>query len=1586
MTQEKGSRVVRNKGKQVGSTGMNGRRWPGWGSSGLAMIVAILCSLQLNSAHAMPPGWTKGCLKPVYGSGEAACATGLDTPGATFVFDPIGGSCNYFGPFGAPFAQQSLCEDCPSGYFLDEQRSCSPLAEFNGPDPYADVGSQGRPDEPAVDPINGDDSCPDADPAMVGNPINARTGNKYQREVDYVGAGTFPLTFVRHYNSQFTFQSQLGLGWRDNYDRQILPQSGTRVTVVRPNGQAFEFKLAANAWSSTTDIVDKLKSFPGGGWQLATQSDEVETYDANGRLMSISNRAGLTQRLIYSTTGTPPNVAPRAGLLITVSDPAGRQLNFTYDPQLRIKTLTDPGGNVFRYSYNNHFGLLTSVSYPGASNPVRTYLYQFAGANPLLGNALTGIIDENGQTFAAYTYDPTTGRAIGSSHGGTLAANPYTLTYNRDGTTAVADAHVSRTYNFQTVMGVPRVTGINQSCSACGSSSLSARSYDANGFVSSANDFNGNVTSYQHNDPYGRVDLETSQTEAVGKPESRTTTKEWDPGFRLVHRIAEALRITTMTYDSHGNILNKTIQATTDPSGALGLSAPLTGVARSWVYTYTYSDTMPGQVTHLVVDGPRTDVADITISDWDASGNLSSVVNALGHVTAFADYDANGRPRRITDPNGLVTTLSYEPRGRLAARDVGGELTAYDYDAVGQLKTQTSPDGSFVSFTYDAAHRLIGIQDNLGNSIGYTLDAMGNRVAEQVFDPNQVLTRRRAREFNALNRLVKDVGGTDPSAQIRQYGYDSQGNLTSLGDPLGHITTNVYDALNRLARTIDPSATGTGAGNATQYTHDGADQLTAVTDPRNLITSYTIDGLGNLIALNSPDTAQTTSTFDEAGNLAQRTDARGVIASFTYDALNRVTQATYSPPAASNIAPVSIVYRYDQGPSALGRLSEIIDPNGSITYAYDAHGRLIRDVRAIAGTNYTTAYRYDAAGRLASVTYPSGRTVDYRLDAAARIMQIDTTYRSVTQSVVSNVAYQPFGSVKSFTYGNAQASNRQFDLDGRITNYVLGSLSRAVSYDADSRIIAFKHDNPILDQRFSYDNLDRLTGWSSTATSQSFLYDAVGNRTNQTVNARAYASSYSGTSNRLVRSEFPVAFNYQYDAVGNTTQDALRTYSYDARSRLTQVAIGGVTIRFVVNGLGQRVWKSPSNGLPRVFHYDLVGRLIAESTTTGEVLREYVYLGDVPVALISSDHDDDGVPDSRDNCILDANPDQRDTSGSGFGNVCNGDANGDGLLNQADRNLVITMIRRPGVSNPTAMKRADLNGDGVLDYQDDMLLAQRISQRGTIGPSGLQGQSPGPEVFYIYSDQIGAPRVLVDASNKVRWQWDPADPFGVEPADDSPQSDFVALPFNLRFPGQYYDRETGLHYNYFRDYDPATGRYIQSDPVGLQGGINTYNYAGQNPLSYADPTGQWVWMVIPGLCAAGGCELLFGGTALWCMLNQTHNLQSSSSGGDNAAEGSSGDTKQPVVEKDKKRFFDKGQKDRARDRSRDAEGDPRCEYCGVKTTNEPGKPNSSQGDHIESWVRGGRTTDENAANSCARCNSSKGSKELGTEWIPPRNR
>jgi RHS repeat-associated protein len=137
-------------------------------------------------------------------------------------------------------------------------------------------------------------------------------------------------------------------------------------------------------------------------------------------------------------------------------------------------------------------------------------------------------------------------------------------------------------------------------------------------------------------------------------------------------------------------------------------------------------------------------------------------------------------------------------------------------------------------------------------------------------------------------------------------------------------------------------------------------------------------------------------------------------------------------------------------------------------------------------------------------------------------------------------------------------------------------------------------------------------------------------------------------------------------------------------------------------------------------------------------------------------------------------------------------------------------------------------------------------------------------VFYVHTDQLNAPRKISQpSSNTLAWRWD-TDPFGTVAPTQNPGG-LGTFPYNLRFPGQYYQGETGLNYNYFRDYDPQTGRYLESDPIGLNGGINPYAYADGNPISNSDPTGEQIaiegpvvvgGLVIAGCYITGTCQQL----------------------------------------------------------------------------------------------------------------------------------
>jgi len=258
----------------------------------------------------------------------------------------------------------------------------------------------------------------------------------------------------------------------------------------------------------------------------------------------------------------------------------------------------------------------------------------------------------------------------------------------------------------------------------------------------------------------------------------------------------------------------------------LGLSAAA-WAERTTSYTYTPEGLI------ATIDGPRTDVTDLTTFTYDTAGNRATMTNAAGHVTQYTDYDGAGRLLRMVDPNGLVVSFTYHPRGWLLSQTVGvgaaAATTLYDYDAAGNLVLITLPTGGTLAFTYDAANRLTDIVDQEGNQVHYTLDVMGNRVAEETQDPQGTVTRTLTRVYNDLNRL-QQVKGADP-ARFTDFAYDPNGNLTSTTDALSRIETTDYDALDRLIAQLDPAQGQTG------FAYDDRDNLTTVTDPRGNVTT-----------------------------------------------------------------------------------------------------------------------------------------------------------------------------------------------------------------------------------------------------------------------------------------------------------------------------------------------------------------------------------------------------------------------------------------------------------------------------------------------------------------------------------------------------------------------------------------------------------------------------------------------------------------------------------------------------------------------------------------------------------------------------
>jgi YD repeat-containing protein len=1180
------------------------------------------------------------------------------------------------------------CKTTFPGYFLEKDTNplsparwvcswtgCNPAQKFcNGqaaigawadtcPATYVYNNQSGyceRPD-PSIDPDKVVGDCPPGT-CLQGNPINPANGNKYQKELDYVGNGQFPLRVERAYNSGSIVSTVWGAKWRGVYDRSIShTPSAVYAVLSRPDGKQLRFRQIAATWVSDADVLGSLVRLANIrnitlGWKYTNESDEIENYDASGKLTSIVNRQGLTTTLNYDAQSR----------LTTVTDSFGRVLNFTYDAANRVVTTTDSNAGIYQYAYDAN-NILTSITYPGGA--IRTYLYgeiaNTSGAT--LPNHLTGIIDENGVHFAKYQYDAQ-GRVILTEHAG--GVERYAFSYDATGT-KVADPlntlATGRTFEFQTLLRVQRnmsVAGIP--CTSCGSP---IQTYDTNGNVSGRTDWNGNRTCHAYD---LTRNLETVRGEGLGNAAcpanlgawapvantaQRKITTQWHPTFRLPTVIAEPLRKTTYLYNGDGGascgfkadgttlvpgvLCSKTIQGTTDTTGAQGVNAAASGNPRVWTYTHNQNGSVLTMTAPPVqtAGGPVNPVTTYTYHANNATcpttapgssaigcrGQIASVSNALGQTTQISAYNAHGQPLTVIDPNGLVTTMSYDARMRLTSRNVGGETTTYAYDGVGQLTKVTLPDASALEYQYDAAHRLteIRMRDSSNALIGkttYTLDAMGNRTAEQIKDPADVVLQARTRVYNNLNRLIRDIGGTNPGSQVTNYAYDNQGNLQSVTAPAGAGGTRrySYDALNRLATQIDPAVNANPAAGAgvTAYAYSGLDQLTAVTDPRSLITSYNYDGLNNLNQQTSPDTGTTLNTYDTAGNILTSTDARNQVTSYTYDALARVTGMTYNQATGSQLK--SVTYQYDSignGNFGVGRLTQVSETGAdnstlqTTRYRYDQKGRLTEESRTLNGIAFVTGYGYDSTGRLTSVSYPTGRTVNYILDGVGRIAAISTTKAGATQTVLNNAVYRPFGPITGFTFGNNQTYSRNYDLDGRTTSYSQATQNVSLGYDFASRITQLGANS------YGYDEIDRLTSATAATGNQAFAYDKVGNRTAKTVGPATDTYNFSATSNRLAQIIGATNKTYAYDATGSVTGDSVNTFTYDARGRMIQ-AVGTLgTSTYQVSSQGQRVRKSGAGG-DTVFHYDAQGRLIAETTAGGATQKEYIYLGDLPVAVI----------------------------------------------------------------------------------------------------------------------------------------------------------------------------------------------------------------------------------------------------------------------------------------------------------------------------------------------------------------------------------
>lgn len=1105
----------------------------------------------------------------------------------------------------------------------------------------------------------------------------------------------------------------IGQNWTSSFHKGLeIRVTNYQINVRESDGRGIIFtKNALGQWNSTADNILVLTQ-DSSGYTLTLSGNATERYDLSGKLRSETDGAGRTITYDYDTSGR----------LSTVTGPFGHIFTFGYDSSNRVSTLTTPASQAISYIYDTNNNL-NRVNYPDGT--AKLYHYE----NPSFPNHLTGIsyVDAGGVTtrYSTYAYD-TTGKAIRTEHadvGNGGAQERFLLNYNSATQTTVTDpVNMQEVMTFATNLGVKNLTSkVNQS-----DLKSVQQTFDTNNNLTCRKDEENRVTLYSYNSTNQKL----STTEGLMPPTGgdcntclanpancnvggvgRVTTYNYLSATLDLPRFIRRPSVATgqtfeteMVYGDagHPNLPTQITQRGYSPGG--------TAVSRSVTLGYNAS----GQVNSL--NGPRTDVSDVTTLEYNecttggACGQLKKVTNALGQFTTYDLYDANGRLLQMTAPDGLVTSYTYDPRGRVKViTRTGGGITAtwqYSYTPWGDVAQVIDPDGVVLNYQYDAAHDLRYIVDAAGNYLHYTYDLKGNRTGENTHDLSGVLTRTVGYAYDLRNRLSQ----INLAGDITQVVHDAVGNLLSETDPNNHATTHQYDALNRLLKTVNALS------KETVYGQDVNDRPTVVTAPNNLSTEYQHDDLGNLLQESSPDRGPTLYTHDGAGNVITVTNALGQVTTYTYDALNRV-----SVQQSSEASTPRYNYYYDNA-CGKGRLCAV-QQNGQfhLYFGYDGLGRENYRLNATGAAWVYYAAVYSPGGRLASLTYPTGRSVDYQYDALGRISQVSTTASGTTTVLAKYFIHQPFGPVQNFLFGHNRNYWMSFDRAYRPEFQFSGPYYKRADYDPAGNLKSLTDINNTA-QTFGYSPLNELTAAGDTQAGSygnlAYSYLANGNRESETRNGVSTPYYYYDNTNRLYH-----AGNSDWrllDQAGNTIwSNDLWGVSYDGYGRL--LSSSKAQSSYGYNALHQRT-KKTAGGLTTSFAYGPAGELLYE--TDGINTKAYVYLGDMPLA------------------------------------------------------------------------RVDNNAS----------------------------------IYYYHTDHLGAPQIMTNSAGATVWKAN-YEPFGWAVVTNQ------VIQNNVRLAGQYFDSETGLHYNWHRYYDPKVGRYITSDPIGLRGGLNTYLYAHANPLRFTDPTG-----------------------------------------------------------------------------------------------------------------------------------------------------
>ena len=781
---------------------------------------------------------------------------------------------------------------------------------------------------------------------------------------------------------------------------------------------------------------------------------------------------------------------------------------------------------------------------------------------------------------------------------------------------------------------------------------------------------------------------------------------------------------------------------------------------------------------------------------YDTENHTSVATNSLGHSTTYRFNDAY-QLLAETDPLGHTTTRTWDRYDNLLSlTDPLGRTTAHEYDEAGNTIRVVHPDGSFAAYAYDPDGNLISTTEQDGARWRYAYDGRGNVVT--ITDPAGASTGYSYDESGAV-ASVTDALGHD--SRVRN---NAAGLPVTVISALGASTRFAYDAFGRVREVVEPDGAATLVcwttegrparraypdGSAESWTYDAEGNPLTHIDVRGHLTRFEPSPFDRAAVRVAPDGSRTEFTYDTELRPICVRNALGQTWTYDYDPLGNVVRetdfngrtVTYRYDAANRIAErtngvgQSVRYLHD----SLDRVIKQQDSEGCVTtFEYDQAGGLVRAVNQDAELGFT----YDALGRVLSETC-NGRTLTSAYDAVGRRVQ-----RRTPGGAVSNwrydAAHQPVelrGSGRTVGFGYDAAGHE-----------VLRSLPTGASllqewsnagHRLRSQTVRISGAaTPGVDRRYSY----RSDGLPSSVTdfetgAVGYELDLTGRVTSVTATDRRETYAYDALGNLTHSEVSPTAGNPDVGLQGQMTYRGTLVQTAD-RSRYEHDAQGRVVrhTRALLSG-GSRTWH---------FIWDAEDRLRTVTTPDGRHWRyRYDPLGRrIAKELLS---EDGAVVVERTDFVWDGTRLAEEECSRTEGKT---------------ESCVVTWDWEPGGDRPLVQRTR--SGDPLAD---DTWVDERF--------------------YSIVTDLVGTPTELIDEAGSTAWR-SHCTLWGLPLRDPSPRS--VDCP--LRFPGQYFDAETGLHYNHHRYYDPATARYHSPDPLGLEPAPHHHAYV-INPLVWIDPLG-----------------------------------------------------------------------------------------------------------------------------------------------------